>query len=200
MSKQLRSTPSGRTLRSASIDNFPSTDMQQWIENMKTEIIRSVKDEIKVVNDKLSSLEIKMDNVERALCLLKDKQDSQEKEIVRLTGDVNYLKSELPSELLNEFQLRARRSKNVVMSGVPETNSGSIEERRRDDESQVEDILNTLGLPSTSFNILRLGRALSNNHNRLLRVAFRDEETRNEVFHRATKLHSHAEFNRVYSI
>lgn len=135
--------------------------------------------------------------MEQSFCLMKDKQDLQEKEILRLSEETNYLKCKLPAELLNEFQSRMDRNKNVIISGVKETRSGSVDERRGDDEREVKDILDKIGLNLMFSNVTRVGKVTANRR-RLLRATFCDNESRNQVLRKARTLHLHAAYKHVY--
>ena len=63
---------------------------------------------------------------------------------------------QLVSEMINESELRNKRCKNVVISGVPESKKENHEERTIDDTAAVEVILNDCNMKIRAKGVFRL--------------------------------------------
>ena len=114
----------------AQSNNSPNkpNDFITLLEKTKKEIILSVKEEIRIVLEKLSTLEERMNSYEKNLVSINNKQSLQESKLQSLSEEVRILKNDLPSTMLQETNLRRQRANNVVISGIPEPEKGSVEE------------------------------------------------------------------------
>jgi len=148
---------SGRSTRSShpnSPTNAANLDPQQLFEKLKKEITIVIQNEFRSVSEKLSSLEKKMDNIEHTVILLINKQEVQEKEL-------HCLQRDLPDELMHEIELRMKKRKNVIVSGIPESRAGNVDERKNCDEREMMKLFDTIDLTPNISDVIRLGKSLN---------------------------------------
>ena len=191
---------SGRSTRSShpnSPTNAANLDPQQLFEKLKKEITIVIQNEFRSVSEKLSSLEKKMDNIEHTVILLRNKQEVQEKEVVRLSQELHCLQRDLPDELMHEIELRMKKRKNVIVSGIPESRAGNVDERKNCDEREMMKLFDTIDLTPNISDVIRLGKISERGH-RILRVTFAKEEERNHVLRRARLLSKYNDYKNVY--
>ena len=191
------STPK-RSTRSSSNTTDKNNDIAAMIVTMKQEIIETTKSEVKNVMDKLSHLEHRIDNLDNAFKLVSFRQEQQETEIAILNDKIENLKDNTSSELLEELQLRLSRSKNIIISGLPEQTEGNVDERREKDEYDVECLMRKMEMSDFDIQkISRLGK-IREDRSRILRVVFSEEEEKTKALRKAKLLRSFGEYRRVY--
>ena len=189
-----------RVTRSKSNDG----DVAALLMRMKDEIIQAtqqeIRKEIRTVIEKLSCLENRIESLELSLSRVSSRQEQQEECITDLANQVNELKMKSSSsdEIFDELHERLKRSKNLIISGVPEHETGSVEERREKDEIYVRTILETLKCdPGCYKNISRIGK-IRNDGSRLIRVTVFTAELASQILQTAKLLRRYGEYRKVY--
>ena len=192
------STPK-RNTRSNSSTSDKSSDIPALLVKMKQEIIEATKAEIKNVVDKLSQMELKISCIENALDCITLRQDTQEKQIADLNDRLDNFKSTTASnDMLEELQMRMARSRNVIVSGLPEQSDGTADERRKKDEDDVERLLEKIEMSDALVEkVSRLGK-ISQERSRLVRVSFREEEEKTQTLRKARLLRSFEKYRGVF--
>jgi hypothetical protein len=192
------STPKTRITRSKSDDSGFLT----LLEKVKDEIVQATQAEIRKESEKiikkLSSLEGRIDSLEKSFASLTSKQCANEEKIVNLSNQIDEMKQTVGNDLYDEMYQRMRRSKNIIISGVPEHLNGDVKERQNKDLEFVHNLLQVLKVnPSYSEKVTRIGK-IKNNSNRLIRVNLDDNEITSEILKNAKSLRSLKEFKDVF--
>lgn len=135
----------------------------------------------------------RLDDLEASNKRLQSKNQELELELENLRSECR----DGLSAVADEVQRRSKREKNLIITGVPESNVGSVEERSREDESFCEKLFTDL---STSVDIketTRIGR-LGNGKPRLLRVRLRKVEDKFRILRACKQLRKHQEYRNVF--
>ena len=184
-------SPKQRNLRSNSIPNTSADSVtlpqiESLLERMKREIVDMLKNEVDKQTVLVKAL---LKQVEE----LSAKNAVLEKKCIKL--EENMVKTS--TVILEEINDRDRRRKNLVISGIAESTSGSIEEKNRDKE-RVNCLLKELSIDGDEIlrRIHRIGKQVEG-RDRLLRVVCCDEESKIGVLRQA-KLLRNTSFKKVY--
>ena len=164
--------------------------MKTLLDNLKSEL----KQEIHKVNDKLEVLFEKVNATVDRVCRLEKKCHSLEVKVrERETGS-----SFDTDEVICEAEERHKRRKFLIISGVPEHQTGSVDERRQKDMQKVKDIVSKTG--TTNFEPQQLSRvgSINSTRPRLLRFKCKSLETKKSILKGAKMLKSTQEFRKVY--
>lgn len=163
-------------------------EMQTLIENFKSEMLHAIKDEMKKFNNTLSSI------VER-LSELDNRHDQLTTRVSLLEDRIN---DTTPDKMLEELLDRSRREKNIIISGIEEPNTGTIEERKKHDEERTDAVLRCVGSSIDSVvDFRRLGKSGSSGA-RLLRVTFNSMDAKLTVLRSSKLLRENSGFKGVY--
>ena len=125
-----------------------------------------------VLNEKLAPLLHKIDNLVAKCAVLEDKYDD-------LLIRHNELKEKFDEKVslnVKEIEQRLLKAGNIVMSGVEESQSGNVEERRSRDIEKCAEILELIGIRDTQTavkKVSRIGKPRPG-YKRLLRIEFND--------------------------
>ena len=151
-----------------------------------------------IMTEKLSPLEKKMDTVADSLKMIvlrMEKIEAKHKEMENRCKRIE----EHQMNILSEIEERDRRKTNLVISGIPEKEDGTAENRREWDDGRVEDLFQAL----TDFDdddfkkTYRIGRTDAKKP-RLLKVICRNDEVKRDVLTRAKDLRSKSGFEGIY--
>ena len=178
-------TPVYRKLRSESNPNNPLTlkDIKTLIESSKTELLSFMKKEVDGLAELLKCLVKRVDEIERVNVKLEERCAKLE---------------EKQEHIISEIEERQRRQPNLIISGIPERQSGNSEERKAHDKEHVNDLLSELHVSDVTFKTTyRIGKP-EKNRNRLLRVICHDKEDKMEILKKATKLRDSKHFKKTY--
>ena len=179
--------PETRGKRSDSVTETMIVDLKASIEEAKTDIISSLSGEISKLRDTVEVLTRRVEELESTNDTLKTKC----KELSESVFD----------KVLEECEQRKRRENNIIISGLPEKNEGSLEDRKAHDKETVEKLLIRLEVwqDVDVVHMRRLGRPKPDDKsNRLLMVKFEDYDQKIKVAKRASALRQHEEYRRVY--
>lgn len=166
---------------------------------MKKEIITKVETEISSVKTCLNSLSFQMKSLESKITSLQNKTEQHDEEIQRINTSVENVKNELSSSIIEEVIQRVQRQQNLMISGLPETSVGSLEERDASDRRAMTEVIGAVGLrhDAHSFRLTRVGKPRSNRP-RLLKVECQNPGIKNEILQRAKVLRKSSNFKNVY--
>ena len=193
-----RASPNLRITRSKDSPRAPSTDFEALLQKNRLEIIQALKPEFNAINKRLSTLEERINQFESSLTSLVSKQSIQDEKIEKLTDDLNSALSSLASETSNEVHQRLIRCKNVMIAGLVDQSTGSVEERKDKDEEDVENILEALDEEDVKvLNIWRIGKRRSDGK-KLLKVEFSSEEEKQRVLRKARSLRHKSNYKTVF--
>ena len=174
-----------------------SRDFQKHVDGLSLTIER-LQDSLTSVKSSISEQNTKISHLLQRIEELDAEKSQLQRRCNKLEGD--YL--DLPTALLEEFEDRTRRRKNILISGVQERNEGSAEERIVADREHVESILQELseekGFSADEIaRCHRVGRQ-STGKARPLRVVLQDEETKRSILSNAKRLRNTASYKNVY--
>ena len=102
--------------------------------------------------------------------------------------------------IFREFEDRHRRRKYLIISGLPEGSSGSLEERRVSDRDAVKELAANIGvadLDIESHQVSRIG-PLNSSRPRLLRVKCDTNEEKHSMLRSSKKLRDFEEYRGIY--
>ena len=122
--------PSTRTTRGHSLDSLKSL-----IKTSESEIISTLKDDIVSLRTVIASLTERVLKLEQENKQLSTQYENLKKDKVQSTSAIE------------ELEERSIRRQNLIVSGVPEASTGSLEVRRKYDENEVVKVMNYLNLP-----------------------------------------------------
>ena len=189
-------TPSQRNLRSTSNStNITLQDIKSLIESSKSEIINKlnsdmhkltgmVADVIKRVDD----LDKKNNQLEDRCQVLERKLEDFQKRQVDLNRTNAGSQHNNTEELLQELEDRRRRRDYLIASGLPESSTGTVDERLESDKAALKDICCRLDLTQVyPEDLRRIGR-IHPTRPRLLRFKCSNHESRTVLLRRCRSL------------
>ena len=193
-----RFSPKQRITRSKDSPRAPSDDLETLLQKNRFEIIQALKPEFNAIHGKLSTLDERINKFESSLTSLVTKQNIQDEKIEKITNDLNNALSCLASETSNEVHQRLLRCKNVMIAGLEDQATGSVEERKEKDEEDVENILEALEEEDVDVSsIRRVGRAKGDGK-KMLKVEFSSEEEKRRVLRKAKSLRHKPDYKTVF--
>ena len=212
-------TPRAKSLRSNSI---PCTVSD--VSSAKDDIISTFKNELEKVCDTLESLSGRMNNIEIRLAEVESKQADQENEIKIMKDELNNLSkleskvtdqeneiktlkgnlsclsnsSSPENDFYDEIEMRMSKRENLIIFGVPESETGSVLDRKAADESYLNHLIQELDIQNFEFKRLeRIGK-ISANRGRLLKVSGVDLQKKQEILRRSRGLRNSNQYKRVF--
>ena len=130
-----------------------------------------------------------------------EKQSVLEKSVKELQEEIKILKTnqhESLNSMYDELELRIRRKGNIIISGISEQVTGTVEERRERDKEAMESVFAKIEASDCSFeNCYRIGQPKPSGA-RLLRVTGFDETGRNQILRKAKSLRDSDSFRGIY--
>lgn len=164
-------TPSQRTTRSGSNgSNINLTDIKNLIESSREEILKSVKSEMAKYNEMMQSVLTKVEEITQENSFLTSKVKDLETQVEFLSQkQVCVYDGFTTEDVYRELEERQRRRKFVIVSGLPEPVTGSLEERMQEEKRSVTALASKIGVRDIRVeNLSRLG-APNSRRPRLLR-------------------------------
>jgi len=192
-------TPAQRSTRSGSnAQSFTLNDIKALIDSSKSDVTNSVKLEMEKLRDMITPLLIRIGKLEEQNQTLQSRINQLEEKQDKTTTVVSNGEEGSQEMLIGEFEERHRRQDYLIFSGLPESNSGPITERKVHDQQAVRDVAHALGFQNfVPFELSRIGKI--NTHTpRLLRVRCPDRETKMTLLSTAKNLRDSWNFKRVY--
>ena len=125
-------------------------------------------------------VEAKIDRFEGEIQDLRKVQEKHEEKITKLSNDVMSFQLHGTQEIMDEIEQRNHRRTNVIVRGIPELNSGTIDERKEHDEEQVKEIISKLKLQHIDVNsTTRIGKIRG--VDRPMRVRLNDDTAKTKI-------------------
>ena len=151
-----------------------------------------------ILTEKLGSLEKKIDNVTDSLKMIITRMENIERKYKEVESRCNKIE-EQQMDTLTEIEERERRRANLVISGVPEKEDGSVQDRIEWDEEKVERLFADLaGLEGDEITkAYRLGKTDSRKP-RLLKVICKSLDAKREILTKAKELRSKPGYEGIY--
>ena len=147
--------------------------------------------ELKSLKEAVSFLSSRVDELEAENKKLKTQQIQQPRAL-----PMNF--EGMCTDFVGELQQRERRRLNLIGVGVPEIMTGSLSERQSADRVQCQELVETLGMPSSCIReISRIGK-MSEGRCRLLKVVVDCEENKRLILSRAKWLRKSDDFRNVF--
>ena len=184
------SSPKHPTRSSTSVASLRSA-----LDSTKSDILT----ELRLIQQSLSNLDAKVKGVEQTLSAVLETQKRQDAEMKILKADIQRLKEE-KIDVFDEIEDRNWRRTNLILTGLPESEQGSVDERRKSDTGVVETLFEAL---ITDFNcdaitkVHRIGKVNSPKP-RLLRIVCRDVQTKRSLLLKAKNLRTKPEYAKVF--
>ena len=178
----------------------PPSEMERLLNCMKNEIISKLESKISPLKTCLDTLSSQIKSLESKITSLQDKTEQHDTEIKRINETVENIKSELSSSIIDEVTQRVQRQQNLVISGLPEPTTGSLEERCASDRNRVSEVIGAIGveLDANSFRLTRLGK-IGSSGSRLLKIeCHQTVSIKNEILRNAKTLRNSLNYKNVY--
>lgn len=199
------STPKGRLTRSNSNNNASITlqDIHNLITAGNKELLTTMKSELEKMNHALSSLTLRVRDIEEKLDDYDTRMSKHETELQEIKEDLKKSASNacrLPSseELCREATLRLQKRKYLIISGLPEQTTGSMDDRLLADKIMVTEIASLLGEEDFSTEeVSRIGK-IGPQKSRLLRFKCSSQSQRTNLLKNAKQLKLNSKFSSVY--
>lgn len=179
-------TPSQRQTRSNSNPNPTIT-----LSDIKTLIETAL-------NKKMDPLEKKLDKLTDSINVIFTRMDEIERKYSELENRCREIEEEKVI-MFAEMEERQKRKANLIVSGIPEKENGSVEERRRWDEASIKALLHDLNNFASDAVVAthRIGKTDSRKP-RLLKIVCRNVETKRTMLMHAKNLRSIDHYKGVY--
>ena len=160
--------------------NFSLSDIEEIINKAKEDILAQFRDEISKISSSLNSLSKKVEKIDDRMTGLEDRNREHHNQIESIQTTLKEVQKRDEFNL-QEMESRLNRMTNVIISGIPELSSGSVDERSSHDEEKLKKILQEVGNKSTqNFKITRIGRPRTDRP-RLLKVICPDINTKRQI-------------------
>jgi hypothetical protein len=193
-------TPVQRSTRSGSnASSLNLNDIKALIESSQADFLKSVKAEMLKYGEMFQSLLHKFDEMVKQNGELVSRVSELEGQVAALTeAQQSEPASSPPEDAFREFEERYKRRKFVIVSGLPEACSGTLEERCAQDRRSVESLIQKTGVRSFEFkNVSRIG-ALNSRRPRLLKFKCSSLEMKIALLRASRNLRRHADCESIY--
>lgn len=175
-------------------DSSDDLSLRSAIDATKEELMK----ELKNISGTLKSLQTKISVVEDTLQKVLETQMTQDVEIKNLKEEVLTIKDDY-NNILAEVESRDRRKSNLILSGLPEKEDGTADERKQSDMSAVKTLFSALDNSKTNAvsAVFRIGKMTSSGP-RLLKVICCDEESKRALLSKSKDLRNIIQYKEVY--
>ena len=193
-------SPVQRTTRSnSSPQALTINEVKALIEGCRTEIQTTINEKFDNLVNIIESLVVRVEALEKhhEELLNKVHRLEREQQCMQSSGNnaINVVKRD---ELLMEVEERQRRRDYLIVFGLLEKGTGSVEERKRRDADSFKSLLQEIGIPDlVPKEVVRIGK-VSDTRPRLLRVRCSDFEAKMAILRAARNLRSSKNFKNVY--
>ena len=181
------------TPQTISMDTF-----QIAINEIKNDLLSSFTMQIDKLTSSFATLSSQIKSFECRLDDLFREQRCQRQEIDDLKASIEMISSEQPTKIFDEVENRLRRRHNVILRGLPEMSSGTVQERKEHDTVTLQNIFAYLGNDCIDItDNRRIGRPKSNGH-RILKCTLHTEEQKWNLLRTAKTLRQSSQFKDVF--
>lgn len=193
-------TPTQRTTRSGSNSSTVNlNDIKILIENSREDILTSVKVEVEKNGQMFDAIFKRLDDALKQNEVLMNRVKELEDTVKGLEA-LSHQKSAavLSEDALREVEERHRRRKFVIVSGLPEPCSGSLDERALHDKKAINALASQIGVDSLEVsNITRIGSSKTKAP-RLVRFKCSSVEKKFSLLRASRHLRRHEQYARVF--
>ena len=187
-----------RSLTTSFIDTSSSAVTLEDIKTMIAESHESLSKDILDVKAILTSFATRVKKVEEAVEKIRTEQTSLKEEVQGIIEDNQCLQNEVAEFCMEELQNRTNRMNNLILMGVAEQENGTIDERKRHDEANFQDIIKEIGVAgATVTDCRRIGRKPKSGP-RLLKVRVTNNQKKREILSKSKSLKHSVNFNNVF--
>lgn len=135
---------------------------------------------------------------------IKESYDEMNNRLDRLESKITEADTELSQDhridqALYDFKEREMRKNNLIIYNLPESNAANGEDRKVEESEKVEKICESLEMPSTQENVVRLGERKTGDgaRPRPLKVTFLDENSKKKFLKSSSLLKNTNEFKKI---
>ena len=144
----------------------------------------------------------RLDPLQDSLMVLTNKLETLEEKFNELKKEherISQFGSHRLEDVYEEVQQRIVRRKYLIVSGIPEQTTGTVEEREEADEAAIEALGRAIGVPEIDLDdIRRIGKINQQGRPRLLRFKCSSTATRNSLLRSSKNLKKHQEYVNTY--
>lgn len=175
-------------------DSTEDVSLRSAIDTTKAELLK----ELKNISGTLNDLQSKLCAVEDTLQRVLETQKRQDTEIKALKEDVTKIKENYDN-IIAEVESRDRRKTNLILSGLPEKEEGTADERKQCDLLTVQTLFSTLDNSKTDVvsGVYRIGR-MTSSRPRLLKVICNTFESKRSLLSKSKNLRNMTQYKNVY--
>ena len=178
--------------------------VRQLVQSAKQEIISSITIQIQRIDDNLLRLCGRVDSIEAQFHLLQGEQKWLSKELEKMKttatacGTLERSSNDNTENIIHEMEMRHRKRKYLVISGLKECNDGDLSARNNHDIKSVKNVLNAIKIdPVNITEISRLGK-ITPSRPRLLRLKCPNMKIRSEILKQSKNLRSNTSYRNVF--
>lgn len=179
--------------------SFSLSDFEQLISQVKNEILTSHQIECRKLGSSIEMLTNKIEIFENSLSDLQVMVKEHEEKIASLKSTVENLQANLAVEITEEMEQRSLRATNLIISGISELNSGSVDDRKEHDENEIKAVINEMEIQQSPnyFQITRIGRPRQDRP-RLIKLVCPDIHTKRLILRNGKSLRSSTRFRNIF--
>lgn len=160
------------------------SEVKQMLDNMKDELIQTLKGEILSLRDSLQSLSARV-------CDIESKNKALSEELARVK-ETNF------ERVTEEIEERKKREANIVIFGFSERVNGTVEQRKSHDLGSTKSLINALGITNFEVNSIRRLGASSGNGKRPLLVTLGSFQQKFQVVKASPGLRKLGEYKGIF--
>ena len=181
---------------SNSKNTVTNDDLKQLINSMKTEILASIDSRLSAIVCKIDTMSAKILDLENSFSSLQRTQMKHAVDIEDMKKEIKGCRDEFVLEAVSELKRREDKKLSLILFGVKELQSGSVNDRQQYDADVCHDILYGLNVSDKSLaDIRRIGRL---GDRRLLRIKCNSEEQKFELLRKAKGLRFSPNYKSVF--
>lgn len=143
----------------------------------------------------------RLDPLKDSLTRLTNKLETLEEKFNELKNEhekLSQLESERLEDVYEEVYQRFMRRKYIIVSGIPEQTTGSVDEREEADEEAIESMGRAIGVPKVNpADVRRIGK-INQGRPRLLRFKCSNISIRNSLLRSSRDLRRHQQYANTY--
>ena len=167
--------------------------IKEELNTFKRELRVEMKEELR---GELSAMLSKL--LKEEMSVLRQQITEQKKEIEDLKVNITTRTNDLSESVMNEISLRHRKRDFLIVTGLSESTSGSLEERKRHDSNLIDEIVTVLKCDDFKpEDVTRIGK-ISSTRPRLLRLKCTDSNARKILLVKSKELTRSQKFKQVY--
>jgi len=145
-------------------------DIKKIIEEAKHDIITTLKSDLDKLNKNVALLNGRVSCMEKTIESITSEVEKCDSEIEKVKESIKNSSEDFIEVILQEVQEMEKRRDNIIISGLKETNEGSVEDRLNHDKECCQDIFRAMNILDVDIqSVRRLGKARDDSK-RLMKV------------------------------